>query len=283
MNTESLSVSIPWSENGSCRRTSINTVLRSACSRTSNGAHSVQPVAISVRHQRLNKTPAASRVRCGQPDRLRQSPAPDPSSRRTFVSECSVAMCSPPADCASARAAVGSYLAPGRSSTRSLPAASRGFQTPDPCGRAVPSTRSEAAAAPSVSCRKSAPTPPKELPAHFVQFPRKSTTSTPNRRLPDIASEQGHRMLSMEARHNYKLVKYARLLGAACLSVALPHNGRQFSSSRHTQLPHHCPHSPIPPGSKLREATAQHSGTFKATQNSGVVKLRATTAMRHRC
>ena len=70
-------------------------------------------------------------------------------------------MCSPPADGAGARPTVGSYLAPGRSSTRSLPAASRGFQTPDPCGRAVPSTRSEAAAAPSVSCRKSAPTPPK--------------------------------------------------------------------------------------------------------------------------
>jgi hypothetical protein len=167
MNTESSSVSMPSSENGSCRRTSINTMLRSACSRTSNRAHSVQPVAISVRHQHLNKTPAASRARCGQPDRLRQSPAPDPSSRRTFVSECSVAMCSPPGDGASARPAVGSYVAPGRSSTRSLPAASRGFQTPDPCGRVVPSTRSEVAAAPSVSCRKSAPTPPKELPAHF--------------------------------------------------------------------------------------------------------------------
>ncbi len=48
MNTESLSVSMPWSENGSCRRASVNTVLRSVCSRTNNGAHSVQPVAISV-------------------------------------------------------------------------------------------------------------------------------------------------------------------------------------------------------------------------------------------
>jgi hypothetical protein len=65
MNTESSSVSMPSSENGSCRRTSINTMLRSACSRTSNRAHSVQPAAISVRHQHLNKTPAASRAAVG--------------------------------------------------------------------------------------------------------------------------------------------------------------------------------------------------------------------------
>lgn len=52
------------------------------CSRTSNGAHSVEPVAISVSTSVWIKLPRAEGP-LWRPDRLRQSPAPDPSSRRT--------------------------------------------------------------------------------------------------------------------------------------------------------------------------------------------------------
>src|SRR5947209_11466253 len=48
MNTLSLSVSNPSSGKGSSLRISPSTSVSSRCSRTSNGAHSVQPVAMSV-------------------------------------------------------------------------------------------------------------------------------------------------------------------------------------------------------------------------------------------
>src|SRR3954452_4031349 len=48
MNTLSLSVSSPSSGKGSSLRNSPSTSVSSRCSRTSSGAHSVQPVAISV-------------------------------------------------------------------------------------------------------------------------------------------------------------------------------------------------------------------------------------------
>lgn len=112
--------------------------------------------------------------------------------------------------------------------------------------------------------------PVRDLPKNYQRisfgFLVNPATGAPNRGLPDIAPEQAHRMLSMEAYHNDKLVENSRLLRADRLSLALPHSGRQFSSSRHAQLAHYRPGSPIPLGSKLREATAQHSGTFHAAQ-----------------
>ncbi|MGY4501593.1 hypothetical protein ACVWYH_005524 [Bradyrhizobium sp. GM24.11] len=86
----------------------------------------------------------------------------------------SVAMRSPPGGAAGVHLPLGSCPAPHRSSTRSPPAASHGFQAPGPCDRCVPSTRSGAAAALSATCRRSGRMPHKALPAHFVQLPRKS-------------------------------------------------------------------------------------------------------------
>jgi hypothetical protein len=48
MNTLSLSVSNPSKTNGSSLRISLSTSVSSVCSRTSTGAHSVHPVAMSV-------------------------------------------------------------------------------------------------------------------------------------------------------------------------------------------------------------------------------------------
>ncbi len=59
MNTLSLSVSNPRSENGSSLRTSSRTSVNSRCSRTSKGAHSVQPVAMSVKVNVCTKRPLA--------------------------------------------------------------------------------------------------------------------------------------------------------------------------------------------------------------------------------
>ena len=59
MNTLSLSVSNPSSGNGMRWRISLNTSANSFCSRTSNGAHSVQPVAMSVSVKVCTKLPLA--------------------------------------------------------------------------------------------------------------------------------------------------------------------------------------------------------------------------------
>jgi hypothetical protein len=59
MNTLSLSVSNPSNGNGSRLRTSPSTSVRSVCSRTSSGAHSVHPVAMSVSVSVCTKLPSA--------------------------------------------------------------------------------------------------------------------------------------------------------------------------------------------------------------------------------
>ena len=59
MNTLSLSVSNPSSANGIRRRISLSTSVSSFCSRTSSGAHSVQPVAMSVSVSVCTKLPFA--------------------------------------------------------------------------------------------------------------------------------------------------------------------------------------------------------------------------------
>ncbi len=59
MNTLSLSVSNPSKGNGSRLRTSPSTSVSSVCSRTSSGAHSVYPVAMSVSVSVCTKLPSA--------------------------------------------------------------------------------------------------------------------------------------------------------------------------------------------------------------------------------
>jgi hypothetical protein len=78
--------------------------------------------------------------------------------------------------------------------------------------------------------------------------------------------QQSHRVLAMKARDDHELVQYARLLRAVRRSVALRHCRRQFLPRRHAQSPHRRPRPPASLGSNLREATAQHSGTFSARQ-----------------
>ncbi len=64
-----------------------------------------------------------------------------------------------------------------------------------------------------------------------VEEPRggKARRAAAPERLPDIASEQAHRMLSMEARHNHKLVRNARLLRAAPDSEHRPISAKKLA------------------------------------------------------
>src|SRR5215218_9158718 len=59
MNTLSLSVSNPSRSKGSSLRSSVKTSLSRPCSRTSNGPHSVHPVAMSVKTSVCTKLPLA--------------------------------------------------------------------------------------------------------------------------------------------------------------------------------------------------------------------------------
>ena len=90
--------------------------------------------------------------------------------------------------------------------------------------------------------------------------------------------QQSHRVLTMKARDDRRLVQYARLLCAVQRSVALHHGRRQFLPRRHAQSPHRRPRPPASLGSNLREATAQHSGTFSTRQCDGVHGLAAAGA-----
>src|SRR6202166_90755 len=64
MKTLSLSVSNPSNANGSSLRSSVNATVSTVCSRTSSGAHSVQPVAISVKTRVCVKAPFANGPEC---------------------------------------------------------------------------------------------------------------------------------------------------------------------------------------------------------------------------
>ena len=64
MKTLSLSVSNPSNANGSSLRISVNATVSTVCSRTSSGAHSVQPVAISVKTKVCVKAPFANGPEC---------------------------------------------------------------------------------------------------------------------------------------------------------------------------------------------------------------------------
>src|SRR4051812_46122804 len=64
MNTLSLSVSNPSRSKGSSLRSSVKTALSRPCSRTSNGPHSVHPVAMSVNTSVCTKLPLAEGPLC---------------------------------------------------------------------------------------------------------------------------------------------------------------------------------------------------------------------------
>ena len=64
MNTLSLSVSNPSSAKGNSLRNSLSTSVSSRCSRTNSGAHSVQPVAMSVSTKVCTKLPFATGPLC---------------------------------------------------------------------------------------------------------------------------------------------------------------------------------------------------------------------------
>src|SRR5713101_6449685 len=64
MNTLSLSVSNPSRAKGSSLRISFSTSVSSRCSRTSSGAHSVHPVAMSVKTRVCTKLPFATGPLC---------------------------------------------------------------------------------------------------------------------------------------------------------------------------------------------------------------------------
>ena len=133
MKTLSLSVSNPSSANGIRLRTSLSTAINTVCSRTNNGAHSVQPVAMSVNVSVCMKLPSAVGPLCAtrsasmnpgagssQPSNvqigtLRRTPTEDAERRRVPPVACSLTL-------HSARSIVAALIAsrPARNSGASL-------------------------------------------------------------------------------------------------------------------------------------------------------------------
>src|SRR5665811_1383943 len=87
MNTLSLSVSKPSRGKGSRLRTSVSTSVSSLCSRTSNGAHSVQPVAMSVNVNVCTKLPLAVGPLCATRSASTNPGAGSPQSCLLYTSD----------------------------------------------------------------------------------------------------------------------------------------------------------------------------------------------------
>lgn len=193
MNTVSLSVSRPTSAKGNCLRNSVNTVLNSVCSRTIRGAHSVQPVAMSVSTRVWMKLPRADGPLCAT-----RSASTNPGAGSFHLPTSLLEYC----DATSASRAVGAcdliLLGPapmrGRSSQRSLPKVCRGSRGQGRGGRAVPSPQSAQASTPSAASRRSGLTPPKGARARCV-LPHYRPGVAPadlDLRLPDLEEAASH-------------------------------------------------------------------------------------------
>ena len=107
--------------------------------------------------------------------------------------------------------------------------------------------------------------PPRAKSEHSVRLLRNATTD-PSFRRARLSVQQSHRVLPVHPGKAGKLVKDTSLVLSACNPIALRQCRRQFLPRRHRQSPHRSPRAPSRFGSRLREATAQHSATFLARQ-----------------
>src|SRR3954470_8522862 len=250
MNTLSLSVSNPSRSKGSSLRSSVKTALSRPCSRTSNGPHSVHPVAMSVKTSVCTKLPLAEGLLCATP--LRQHPAADRASpRRCAPPERSADRTESPvhgrrAHCQQARADLGSEL-----------------ERPVALHRLHENGRQRFQAL--------AADPVRRLPEHDQRFADRLIVEAPLRPWRRAAlrlstAEHAHGVLAMETSYRDELVQDAPFLGPPALAVSLDDRRHEFIPRRHAHPPHHGPSDPNQAGSISGEATAQQSGTFLARQ-----------------
>ncbi|MGY3387890.1 hypothetical protein ACVWW6_000481 [Bradyrhizobium sp. USDA 3311] len=167
MNTVSLSVSRPSSAKGNCLRNSVSTVLNSVCSRTIRGAHSVQPVAMSVSTRVWMKLPRADGPLCAT-----RSASTNPGAGSLQSADVRIGTLRRN-ECVACRRRLrpnsfGSAPRRGRSSQRSSPKVWRGSRGQGRGGRAVPSPQSAQALTPSAASRRSGLTRPKGARARRV-------------------------------------------------------------------------------------------------------------------
>src|SRR3954468_21312930 len=223
MNTLSLSVSNPSRSEGSSLRSSVKTSLSRPCSRTSNGPHSVHPVAMSVKTSVCTKLPLAEEPLCATKSASTkpgggscQSAKVRTGTLRRTAEEGAVRRRMPLPACArtgrKARSMVAALIANRR--VRTSTASWRG-----PC-RSIASTenrrqRLQALAADPVRC----------LPEHDQRFADRLIVEAPLRpwcRAPVRRSttEHAHGVLAMEPGHRDELVQDAPLLGPPALAVS---------------------------------------------------------------
>ncbi|SDF32310.1 hypothetical protein SAMN05216337_105139 [Bradyrhizobium brasilense] len=193
MNTVSLSISRPSSAKGNCLRNSVSTVLNSVCSRTIRGAHSVQPVAMSVSTRVWMKLPRADGPLCATRSASTNPGAGSFQSADVLIgtlrrNEC--AACrrrlrpNSSRTCTNARSIVAALIA--KSLSRISGARSRW-----PC---VPSPQSAQALTPSAASRRSGLTPPKGARARCVlpHYRLDVAPVGPGVRLPDLEVGASH-------------------------------------------------------------------------------------------
>src|SRR3954468_15370543 len=288
MNTLSLSVSNPSRSKGSSLRSSVKTALSRPCSRTSNGPHSVHPVAMSVKTSVCTKLPLAegplcatrsastkpgggscqsAKVRTGTLRRTAEDGAvrrrvPPPARARH---ELAGRPPPPPGPAAGLRSHRTESPVHGRRAHRQQARADLGSELEMPValhrlhenGR----QRFQALAA----------DPVRRLPEHDQRLADRLIVEAPLRpwgRAPVGLStpEHAHGVLAMEPGHRDELVQDAPLLGPPALAVSLDDRRHEFIPRRHAHPPHRYLPDPIRVGSISDEATAQHSGTFLARQ-----------------
>ncbi|MGY2933424.1 hypothetical protein ACVWZ6_003026 [Bradyrhizobium sp. GM6.1] len=227
----------------------------------------LRPTGRNIReHQRLYKTGARRGPHCERPDRLRLSPAPDTSSRRTSV----------PGFRRSA-------LATGRHRWR------------PPSSRILPSALSIVDALPASSFAQDfrsqahvtvafhrldqerqqrfqplAADPVGCLTKHYQRISLSFLVIRRRvRRTEDCLISPRSRRIACFRCKPVTSTNWSRIRASprgSPLCSAAPQRPSALSPNRHAQLPHYRARSPIPLGSKLREAgTAQHSGTFQPT------------------
>src|SRR4051794_39108469 len=279
MNTLSLSVSNPSRSKGSSLRSSVKTALSRPCCRTSNGPHSVHPVAMPVKTSVCTKLPLAEGPLCATRSASTkpgggscQSAKVRTGTLRRTAEDGAVRRRVPPPACARTESPVHRRRA-HRQQTRadlgSEPEMSVPLHRLNENGR----QRFQPLAADPVRC----------LPEHDQRFADRLVIKAPLRpwgRAPVglPTAEHAHGVLAMETSYRDELVQDAPFLGPPALAVSLDDRRHKFIPRRHAHPPHDGPSDPIRAGSISDEATAQHSGTFLARRCGRHPDCRAASA-----
>src|SRR3954463_11773503 len=269
MNTLSLSVSNPSRSKGSSLRSSVKTSLSRPCSRTSNGPHSVHPVAMPVKTSVCTKLPLAEGPLCATRSASTkpgggscQSAKVRTGTLRRTAEDGAVRRRVPPPACARTGRKCPVH---GRRAHRHKARADLGseLEMPVPLHRLHENGRQRLQAL--------AADPVRRLPEHDQRFADRLIVEAPLRpwcRAPVRRStaEHAHGVLAMEPGHRDELVQDAPFLGPPAVAVSLDDRRHEFIPRRHAHPLHRDLPDPIRVGSISDEATDQHSGTFLARQ-----------------